>query len=264
MRSVLTIAGSDPSGGAGLQGDLKTFAAHRVYGMAVVTAITVQNTTGVTRVEPIAADLVGAQLAAVLSDIDPDAIKIGMLATAAVVRVVAAALLKHRNSRATGLPDWQVILDPVMSATQGGALLDVEGVTALREKLLPIATVVTPNTLEAERITNMRVRSVAEARRAAEQLVALGAGAAIVTGGHLEGPPIDVVFDGQQISEITGERIDSRHTHGTGCAFSSALAARLVHGDDLATAALGAKSYVAQAIARAPGLGHGRGPLGHG
>ncbi len=161
MRSVLTIAGSDPSGGAGLQGDLKTFAAHRVYGMAVVTAITVQNTNGVTRVEPVSADLVGAQLAAVLSDIDPDAIKIGMLGNAAIVRVVAAALLKHRDTRPRGIPQWHLVLDPVMSATQGIALLDGDGVTALREKLLPMATVVTPNTLEAERLTNMRVRSVA-------------------------------------------------------------------------------------------------------
>jgi hydroxymethylpyrimidine/phosphomethylpyrimidine kinase len=231
--------------------------------MAVVTAITVQNTMGVTRVDPVAADLVGAQLTAVLSDIDPDAIKIGMLANAAIVRVVASVLLKHRDARPAGLPDWHIVLDPVMAATQGGALLDVDGVSALREALLPVATVVTPNTLEAERLTNMRVRSVAEARRAAEQLVALGAAAAIVTGGHLEGPPIDVVYDGERIAEIAGERIDSRHTHGTGCAFSSALAARLAHGDDLNTAALGAKSYVAQAISRAPGFGHGRGPVGH-
>src|SRR5262249_10944500 len=162
--------GSDPSGGVGIQGDPKTLAAHRVYGMAVIPAITVQNTLGRRRVQPLPAGLLGPPLTARPPDMVPDTTEVATAGAApasvvvATVRVVASVLLKHRDARAAGLPDWHIVLDPVMSATQGGALLDVEGVTALRESLLPIATVVTPNTLEAERLTNMRVRSIAEAR----------------------------------------------------------------------------------------------------
>jgi hydroxymethylpyrimidine/phosphomethylpyrimidine kinase len=262
MRTVLTIAGSDPSGGAGVQGDLKTFAAHGVYGMAVLTALTVQNTRGVTRVEPIAPDLVGEQIAAVVSDIEPDAIKIGMLATGAIVRVVARVLAGYGRERAASNPT-AIVVDPVMAATSGGALLDAEGVIVVRDDLLPLATVVTPNTIEAERLTGMRVSSAAEAHRAAARLVSLGAAAAIVTGGHLDGPPIDVLFDGVRAIALEGVRIESRDTHGTGCAFSAALTARLALGDSLEEAARRAKTYVTGAIGRAPGLGQGRGPLGH-
>jgi hydroxymethylpyrimidine kinase/phosphomethylpyrimidine kinase len=261
-RTVLTIAGSDPIGGAGVQGDLKTFAAHGVYGMAVLTALTVQNTRGVTRVEPMAPDLVGDQIAAVLSDIEPQAIKIGMLATGAIVRVVAHVLAGHCRDRAASGPP-AIVVDPVMAATAGGALLDADGVVAVRDTLLPLATVVTPNTIEAERLTGVRVSSAAEAHQAAERLVSLGAAAAIVTGGHLDGPPIDVLFDGVRAIALGGPRIDPTDTHGTGCAFSSALAARLALGDSLEEAARRAKTYVADAIRRAPRLGHGRGPLGH-
>lgn len=262
MRPVLTIAGSDPSGGAGVQGDLKTFAAHGVYGMAVLTALTVQNTRGVTRVEPIAPDLVREQIAAVVSDIEPRAIKIGMLATSAIVRVVARVLAEYCRDRAASNPP-AIVVDPVLAATAGGALLEAEGVTVIRDALLPLATVITPNTIEAERLTGIRVSSAAEAHRAAARLVSLGAAAAIVTGGHLDGPPIDVLFDGARAIELDGVRIESHDTHGTGCAFSAALAARLALGDSLEEAARRAKAYVADAIRRAPGLGHGRGPLGH-
>jgi hydroxymethylpyrimidine/phosphomethylpyrimidine kinase len=261
-RTVLTIAGSDPSGGAGVQGDLKTFAAHGVYGMAVLTALTVQNTRGVTRVEPIAPDLVGEQIAAVVSDIEPHAIKIGMLATGAIARVVVRALASYGRDRAASSP-VAIVIDPVMAATAGGALLDAEGVIVVRDVLLPLATVVTPNTFEAERLTGLPVSSAAEAHRAAARLVSLGAAAAIVTGGHLDGPPIDVLFDGVRAFALEGVRIDSTDTHGTGCAFSAALAARLALGDSLEEAARHAKAYVVDAIRRAPGLGEGRGPLGH-
>jgi hydroxymethylpyrimidine/phosphomethylpyrimidine kinase len=261
-RAVLTIAGSDPSGGAGVQGDLKTFAAQGVYGMAVITALTVQNTRGVTRVEPVAPDLVGEQIAAVVSDIEPQAIKIGMLATGPIVRVVVDVLRRHCRSRGASHP-VAIVVDPVMAASGGALLLDAEGVVAIRDDLLPLATVVTPNTIEAEQLTDLPVRSVVDAHRAAARLVSLGAAAAIVTGGHFDGPPVDILFDGVRAIEFTGPRVDSTDTHGTGCAFSSALAARLSLGDSLETATRHAKAYVAEAIGRAPHLGAGRGPLGH-
>jgi hydroxymethylpyrimidine kinase/phosphomethylpyrimidine kinase len=257
MRTVLTIAGSDPSGGAGIQGDLKTFAAHGVYGMAVITALTVQNTRGVTRIAPVAPDLVSAQIAAVLADLPPDAIKIGMLATAPIVRAVATAL--EPVARA-GVP---IVLDPVFGASLGGTLLDDPGVAALGEHLLALARVVTPNAQEATRLTGLPVRTVAEARQAASRLVALGARAAIVTGGHLPGPPIDVLVDGTHTIELAGERVTTAGTHGTGCAFAAALAARLACADPLETAARQAKQFVAAALGRAPGLGQGTGPIGH-
>ena len=257
MKVVLTIAGSDPSGGAGIQGDLKTFAAHGVYGMAVITALTVQNTRGVTRVAPVAPDLVGEQIAAVLGDIPPDAIKLGMLATAPIVRAVAAAL---EPARRAGVP---IVIDPVFGASLGGLLLDDEGVAALREHLLPLARVITPNAPEAARLTGLRVHTVADARQAAARLVGLGAAAAIVTGGHLDGPPIDVLADGPHLLDLPGARVATSGTHGTGCAFAAAVAARLALGDSLERAARHAKDFVTAALGRAPGLGQGTGPIGH-
>lgn len=260
MRTVLTIAGSDPSGGAGIQGDLKTLAAHGVYGMAVITAITVQNTHGVSRVEPLTADLVLDQISGLLSDIEPDAIKIGMLATEAIVRAVARALTEYRRPFAAPAP---IVLDPVLAATHGRALLEPDGLSAVRETLLPLVSVVTPNASEATALTDLPVRTVAEAREAAERLVALGAASALVTGGHLDGPPIDVLFTGARVIELEGARIESADTHGTGCAFASALAANLALGEPLEESARRAKAFVAEAIRRAPRLGHGRGPIGH-
>ena len=257
--TVLTIAGSDPSGGAGIQGDLKTFAALGAYGMAAITAITVQNTRGVTRVEALEPDLVGAQIDAVLADISPDAIKIGMLATGAIVRVVADALEAFRRRKGI-VP---IVLDPVLAATQGGALLEDAAIDDLKRRLVPLAAVITPNAVEAARLTGLRVRSVEQAGAAARQLVEMGAASAIVTGGHLDGPPVDVLYDGERVVLIEGARIDTADTHGTGCAFASAIATYLAKGDRLETAAREAKRFVAEAIARAPRLGHGRGPVGH-
>jgi len=257
--TVLTIAGSDPSGGAGIQGDLKTFAALGAYGMAAITAITVQNTRGVTRVEALDPDLVAAQIDAVLSDIAPDAIKIGMLATGAIVRVVADAIEAFRRARGP-VP---VVLDPVLAATRGGALLEDAAIEDLKTRLLPLAASVTPNAIEASRLTGAPVRSVDDAGAAARRLVAMGAASAIVTGGHLDGPPVDVLYDGAHVIPLEGERIAGADTHGTGCAYASALAVGLARGDRLETAARQAKKFVAEAIARAPKLGRGRGPIGH-
>ena len=255
MRTALTIAGSDSSGGAGIQADLKTFAAHGVFGCTAITAITAQNTLGVARAQALDADLVASQIDAVAADLPPDATKIGMLATTAIVEVVAAAIVRH------GLR--HVVLDPVMIAKSGAALLAPEAVEAVRTRLLPLADVVTPNTQEAAVLTGQPVTTVEEMRAAAVRLVELGARAALVKGGHLDGPAVDVLWDGASMTDLSAERIDSRHTHGTGCTLSSAIAARLALGDDLVSAVRGAKAYVTRAIAAAPGIGHGHGPLAH-
>jgi hydroxymethylpyrimidine/phosphomethylpyrimidine kinase len=259
MRTALTIAGSDPSGGAGIQADLKTFAAHGVFGTSAITAITVQNTHGVTRVEPVDPDLVAAQIDAVVSDIGADAVKIGMLANAAIVDVVISAITRHRLVN--------VVIDPVLVSTSGAPLLDDAGVAALRDRLLPLAMVVTPNVAEAEALTGITIRSLADARQAAARLVAMGARAAIVTGGHLDeggAESVDVLFDGHEFTQLRAPRVPGAHTHGTGCTFSSAIAAGLARGDTLADAARAAKAYVTRAIQQAPRLGHGRRPLQHG
>ena len=255
MRTALTIAGSDSSGGAGIQADLKTFAAHGVFGMSAITAITAQNTLGVSRVDVLDPAMVTAQIDAVASDIGVNATKIGMLANAAIVSAVASAIRRHR------LP--HVVLDPVMIAKSGAKLLDDDAVRALASDLLPLADVITPNAPEAEALTGLRISTAADLRRAATRLVEMGARAAFVKGGHLDGPALDVIWDGRTATELLAERIDTRHTHGTGCTLSSAIAARLALGDDLLSAARAAKAYVTRAIAEAPALGKGHGPLQH-
>jgi hydroxymethylpyrimidine/phosphomethylpyrimidine kinase len=255
MQCALTIAGSDSSGGAGIQADLKTFAALGVYGTCAITAITAQNTRGVITVSPLAPELVAAQIDAVAADFRIGATKIGMLAAAGVVEAVADALVRHRLT--------PMVLDPVLISTSGARLLDEDGVALLRARLLPLAAAVTPNAPEVEALTGLPVHSVADARRAALRLVELGARAVVVTGGHFEEGPVDLVLDEGTFTEISGERLPSRHTHGTGCTFSSAVAARLALGDGLVAAVRAAKAFVADAIRRAPGLGGGIGPLGH-
>ena len=255
MRTALTIAGSDSGGGAGIQADLKTFAAHGVFGLSAITAVTAQNTRGVIASAPVPPGMTAAQIDAVAADFSVDATKIGMLATSAIAEEVAGAVAR------LGLKN--VVLDPVLAATSGAPLLDAGGLAVLRSRLLPLALVITPNTLEAETLTGITIRTLADARRAAEQLTTLGARAVIIKGGHLTGPPTDLVYEGGAFTELAGERLDARQTHGTGCTFSSAIAARLALGDALVPAARAAKAYVVLAIQRAPGLGHGRGPLGH-
>ncbi len=252
---ALTIAGSDSSGGAGIQADLKTFLAHGVFGLSAVTAVTAQNTQRVDRIAPVSADIVAAQIDAVAADFRISATKIGMLAGSCIVEAVADAIARH------GLPN--VVLDPVLASTSGTRLLDDRGLEALRARLLRLATVVTPNAFEAEALVGFPVRDLEQARRAARHIVAMGARAVVITGGHLDGPATDLLYAAGDFTELPGERIESRHTHGTGCTFSAAIAARLARGDALVPAARAAKAYVADAIRRAPGLGHGRGPLGH-
>jgi hydroxymethylpyrimidine/phosphomethylpyrimidine kinase len=256
MRTALTIAGSDSSGGAGIQADLKTFAAHGVYGMSAITAITAQNTQGVTDVVVLTPEIVRAQIAAVAVDIPPDATKVGMLANAAIVDAVADAIHEHRL--------LLVVLDTVMIAKSQARLLDQRAIAALRDRLLPLAAVITPNVPEAEALTGLKIETVDDLQVAAKRLVDLGARAVLVKGGHLAGPAVvDVLWDGSRLTEFSADRVETRHTHGTGCTLSSAIAARLALGDSLVDACRAAKAYVTRAIAQAPGLGHGHGPLRH-
>ena len=255
--SLLTIAGSDSGGGAGIQADLKTFAAHGAYGMSVITAITAQNTREVTAVEEVSPEVVAAQIDAVMTDIGADAIKIGMLSSAAIVRAVANRLARYEPR--------MVVLDPVMVAKSGDSLLADEAVEALKEDLLPLATLVTPNLPEAERLTGLATAGATEAEllEAARTLAAAGP-AVLIKGGHAEGSEVrDLLLDARGSKSYTHRRIESSSTHGTGCTLSSAIAARLAAGDELRTAVGGAIDYLHGAIAAAFPLGSGHGPVNH-
>ena len=257
-KVVLTIAGSDSGAGAGIQADLKTFERFGVYGTSAITAITAQNTRGVTQWQAVDATLVRAQIDAVASDLRPHAVKSGMLATLAIVRTVAGALREH----ALG----PYVLDPLMVSGSGTALLDADAVTAIGTELLPLADLVTPNLEEAAVLTGDAVRDVADMECAARRLVERGgARAALVTGGHLSGmDTVDVLFTAEGGPQLyRHHRVDSVHTHGTGCTLSAAIAARLALGDALPTAVETARAFVRQAIVTAPGLGSGHGPLNH-
>jgi hydroxymethylpyrimidine/phosphomethylpyrimidine kinase len=254
--AALTIAGSDPSGGAGIQADLKTFAALAVYGTSAITAITAQNTVGVIEMLPLPADLVTAQIEAVAGDITLHATKVGMLATAAIVEAVAAAI------KQLDLP--LVVVDPVMLSKSGAALLDDDGVQMLRAELLPRCLVVTPNIPEAEALTGRRIGSVDDARAAAHDIHQMGGSSVVITGGHADGDEIvDLLFDGSMFTELHIGRIDTRNTHGTGCTFASAVAAHLALGQSVVDAVVGAQGYVVGAIQHALPIGHGQGPLNH-
>ena len=256
MHTALTIAGSDSGGGAGIQADLKTFAAHRVFGTCAITAVTAQNTLGVTMWHAVASDLVTAQIEAVAGDLGVDAVKVGMLGNAAIVEAVAAAIAE------LDLP--HVVVDPVMIAKGGDRLLEAEAVAAVRAELLPLAHVVTPNVPEAEVLSGRTIRSVDDMRAAGERILGLGPRVVLIKGGHLEGPEsIDVVCTAHEVFELRRPRIDTRHTHGTGCTLSSAIAANLAIGLDDRSALSRARDYLDGAIRHAPGLGRGHGPLGH-
>jgi len=255
MLSVaLTIAGSDPSGGAGIQADLKTFHQHRVYGASAITLITVQNTVSVSRVEVLSADLVVQQIKAVLSDIPPKAAKTGALGNEEVVRAVATLADNF---------EFPLIVDPVMISKHGTRLISPEAEAALREELLPQAYLVTPNIPEAELLCGMEIHDQADMLRAARRLCAIGCRAALIKAGHLSGPPIDLLVEGEQVTRFPGTRIESKHTHGTGCTLSAAITANLALGMTLVDAVSRAKHFVQTAIETAPKLGHGYGPLNH-
>jgi hydroxymethylpyrimidine/phosphomethylpyrimidine kinase len=253
---ALTIAGSDSGGGAGIQADLKSFHAFGVFGTSALTAVTVQNTRGVTGVHPIPVDIVRAQIRAVAEDLRPAACKSGMLATAELVRAVAESIREHR------LPHF--VLDPVMVASSGDRLLDEDAERTVAEVLVPLAALVTPNLDEAAILVGAPVEDLDGMRRAAAALVEMGAGAALLKGGHLQSSElVDVLFDGRDWREWRRPKLDTRHTHGTGCTLSAAVAAGLAHGRPLARAVEDALGYVSRAMKAAPGLGGGHGPLNH-
>lgn len=251
---ALTIAGSDSGGGAGIQADLKTFQAFRVFGTSAITAITAQNTLGVTGVHAIPADMVRAQIDAVCSDLQPHACKTGMLATRELVETIAAGIRDHGLDR--------YVLDPVMIATSGDRLLDSDAEHAIITELLPLALVVTPNLDEAAVLVGEVVQTPEEMHRAARILVERGARAALIKGGHLPGDTVtDVLFDGERIHEWTRPRLLTRNTHGTGCTLSAAIAAGLAQDRTLLEATDDALRFVNRAIQTAPALGAGQGPL---
>jgi hydroxymethylpyrimidine/phosphomethylpyrimidine kinase len=253
---ALTIAGSDPSGGAGIQADLKTFAALGVYGTSAVTALTVQNTLGVISIEPLVADLITAQIEAVAGDIDLQAAKTGMLATAAIVEAVAAAIDELE------LPN--VIVDPVLVSTSGEPLLDEDGIEVMRTELFSRALAITPNLPEAELLSGYKIASPADAQEAARRLHDLGPTAVIITGGHTEGETVvDLLYDGDRFVELRTERVPNRDVHGTGCTFAAAVASFVALGSPLEQAAQQAQRYVAGAIRQAFTVGQGQQILNH-
>ncbi|MDA8244191.1 MAG: bifunctional hydroxymethylpyrimidine kinase/phosphomethylpyrimidine kinase [Elusimicrobia bacterium] len=253
---ALTIAGSDPGGGAGIQADLKTFAAFGVYGQSAITSVTVQDTrkfSGALNVPP---EVAARQAEAALDDIGADAVKTGMLATAPVVKAVAAVLRSHRVKR--------LVVDPVLASKSGEPLLEPRAVNALIKDLLPLALVVTPNAPEAEALTAIKISDAASARRAAKAVSALGPAFVLLKGGHLDGPSCeDLLFDGKTFTVFRSPRVKTAHTHGTGCTLSAAITAGLALGLDVPRAVRRAKRYVTGAIKHAPGLGSGAGPLEH-
>ena len=252
---VLTVAGSDSGGGAGIQADLKTFAAHGVHGASAITAITAQNTLGVTAVQEIDLAVIGAQIDAVVEDMHPVAVKTGMLSSPEIVRLVAEKAKEH---------DWQtLVVDPVMVASSGAKLLRDEAVETYRTELLPLATVTTPNLPEAAELTGIEISSADDARRAARAIHDMGARYVIVKGGHMEvaGDSVDVLYDGDEFVEFGLPWIDTTSTHGTGCTFASALTSQLALGLDIEDAFRSAKKFVWEAIEAAYTVGQGHGPL---
>jgi len=257
LGRVLVIAGSDSGGGAGIQADIKTITALGGYAATAITAVTVQNTLGVTGVHPIPLDVIAAQARAVLDDIGADAIKTGMLGDVGVVETVSAAI-----DHSGGVP---VVVDPVMIAKGGASLLAQAAIGAVKTLMIPRAALLTPNAPEAAALTGLTVETTDDLRRAGEALLALGARAVLMKGGHIDGDRVvDVLMTAEGETTFEGERIETRHTHGTGCTLASACATGLAQGLPLDAAVARAWNYVHEAMLRAPGLGGGHGPLDHG
>ncbi|MCH1639666.1 bifunctional hydroxymethylpyrimidine kinase/phosphomethylpyrimidine kinase [Paenibacillus timonensis] len=258
IARALTIAGSDSGGGAGIQADIKTFQELDVYGMSAITAVTVQNTLGVSNVYPLPPEAAAEQIEAVGSDLGVDALKTGMLFSAEIIEAVAAQI------RAFG---WtQVVVDPVMVAKGGASLLQPEAVQALRDRLLPLASIVTPNLPEAEVLSGRSIRSMEDRREAAKRICAYGSRQVVIKGGHDADPGdriVDLYYDGATFTELIGQRIPTPHTHGTGCTFSAALTAELAKGTPALEAVRIARAFIQAAIEHGLGLGQGHGPTNH-
>ncbi|WP_404450956.1 bifunctional hydroxymethylpyrimidine kinase/phosphomethylpyrimidine kinase [Virgibacillus necropolis] len=255
IPTVLTIAGTDPTGGAGIQADLKTFQEREVYGMSVVTSVVAQNTLGVQGVEHLSAPFIKKQIESVLSDISPDVIKTGMIATTEMMVIIAEAIKKG------SIP---YVIDPVMVAKSGDHLMDVNSKQTMIERLIPLATVVTPNIPEAEVLLSESIESIADAEDAARRIVhELGADAAVVKGGHFKGDAVDVLYDGSSIHKFPTSRLNTKHTHGTGCTYSAVIAAELAKGKSIYESVITAKKYITDAIRYSLMLGNGNGPTNH-
>ena len=255
VYKALTIAGSDSGAGAGIQADLKTFAALGVYGTSVITAITAQNTVGVTQILELSPDLVAAQIDAVIQDIGAHAVKTGMLANSAIIEIVADKIRRHRLQN--------LVVDPVMVAKSGDLLLREEAIEALRSRLITLAMIVTPNLPEAGQLTGIQGAGTKEIKEAAKRIVGMGAKSVVVKGGHRRGPATDLFYDGKKFREFRAPRVHTSHTHGTGCTFSAAIAANLAKGETLERAVVEAKKYITRAIRKGFTIGAGHSPVHH-
>ena len=255
MKNLLTIAGSDSSGGAGIQADLKTFSAHGVFGMSVITAVTAQNTQGVFAVQDILPEIIEKQIQVIFDDIPVDGIKIGMVSQTDTIKIIAETLSKY--------PIKNLVVDPVMISKSGYDLLKPEAKEALIKYLLPMATVVTPNLPEAEVITGIEINTIDDMKKAAELIYRNGPKYVLVKGGHLEGDAIDILYDGSVFTHFNFPRINSKNTHGTGCTLSSAIASNLGKGMDIVKAIDEAKKYITIAIEKSFSIGKGVGPVHH-
>jgi hydroxymethylpyrimidine/phosphomethylpyrimidine kinase len=255
MKTALSIAGSDCSGGAGIQADLKTFSAHGVFGMTAVTSVVAENTCTVVDIQDIRPDIIEKQIDAVFDDIPPDAVKIGMLSCRDTMIAVAGRLKKRKPEN--------IVIDPVMYAKNGCALMDPDAIDTLLTEIVPLASLVTPNIPEAEKMTGMTIETQDDMREAAKRICAMGCGAVVVKGGHGTGDAVDILYDGCTFYTYPAPRQNTKHTHGTGCTFSSAIAANLALGQPVYKAVENAKDYINTAIAHAPGLGKGHGPTHH-
>ena len=255
MKKALSIAGSDCSGGAGIQADLKTFSAHGVFGMTVITSVVAENTFRVTDYQDIRADIIQKQIDDVFEDIPPDAVKIGMLSNKETMLTVAEKLKEWKPKN--------VVIDPVMYAKNGSPLMEMSAIDTLISKVIPLADVITPNIPEAEKISGMTIKTQDDMKEAAKQIHVMGCRAVVIKGGHIEGDATDILFDGNNFYEYPAQRVDTKHTHGTGCTFSSAIASNLALGLSVEKAVENAKKYINTAIINAPQLGKGNGPTHH-
>ena len=256
IKTALTIAGSDSSGGAGIQADLKTMLANGVYGMSAVTALTAQNTTGVTAISEVSPEFLGQQIDAVFTDIFPDAVKIGMTANAQLIEVIAERLIFHKARN--------IVVDPVMIATSGARLISEEAIAVLKEKLLPIADIVTPNIPEAEVLSGMKIAAESDMEKAAMYIADSYGCAVLLKGGHSVNDANDLLYESGEITWFEGKRISNPNTHGTGCTLSSAIASNLAKGYKLNASVQLAKEYISGALSAMLDLGKGSGPMHHG
>lgn len=255
MKKALTIAGSDCSGGAGIQADLKTFSAHGVFGMSVIVSVVAENTNRVIDIQDITPDMIKKQIDAIFEDIEVDAIKIGMLSEPSCMSAVNSKLLEYKPKN--------IVIDPVMYAKNGCPLMNPNSIDNLIKDIIPLADVITPNIPEAEKIASIKINDMADMKKAAEIIYEMGPRNVLIKGGHSQGDAIDILYDGKDFFEYFSERIDTKNTHGTGCTFSSAIASNLALGKNMADSVAEAKKYVTTAIKHSLNIGKGHGPTNH-